>query len=72
MDDFPRTRDQWMVMIDKNLLTDDVICLKDGSENGDFLIRRWYKLNKESVDQQIAERKEKESQEKARQEEEAK
>ena len=43
-DDFPRTRDQWALMIEKGaekgLMPDDIIYLRDESENGDFLVKR--------------------------------
>ena len=47
MDDFPRTREQFTAMIERNILPDEVICLRDDSDNGEFLLKRWYQTNKE-------------------------
>ena len=71
MDNFPRTRDQWNAMIEKGLLPDDIVCLKDDSEGGDFLVRRWYHANKADVDAAIEARLQGEAEEKKLREEEA-
>ena len=71
LDNFPRTRDQWNAMVEKSLLPDDIVCLRDESENGDFLVRRWYQLNRADVDAAIQARLEGEAEDKRRQEEEA-
>ena len=34
-------------MIERNILPDEVIHLKDDTENGEFLLKRWYHANKE-------------------------
>ena len=50
LDNFPRTREQFTSMIERNIIDiipDEVICLKDDSENGEFLLKRWYQTNKE-------------------------
>ena len=47
LDNFPRTREQFTSMIERNIIPDEVICLKDDSENGEFLLKRWYQTNKE-------------------------
>ncbi|XP_050391523.2 adenylate kinase 9 [Patella vulgata] len=79
LDNFPNTRDQWAVCIEKNITPDDVIILKDNSDNGSCLMERYYQLNKEEVDQKMnirlaqeSEEKAKKEAEKKRQEEEAK
>lgn len=73
-DNFPSTRDQWATYVEKalekNLLPDDVVCLQDPSENGDFLVKRWYYLNRGEIDTKIEERKEREAEEKKHREEE--
>lgn len=71
LDNFPRTRDQWTAMIEKAIMPDDVICLKDESENGDFLIKRWYHSDKDAIDNIINTRKEAEEAEKMKREAEA-
>ncbi len=73
MDNFPRTREQWSWLIEKGgQLPDDVICLKDESDNGDYLVKRWYRDNREKVDGKAQERREAEEAEKRKKEEEAK
>ena len=57
MDNFPYNRDQWNAMVEKNLLPDEVICLKDESEHHEYLIKRWYGLCHEEVDEKIRLRK---------------
>ncbi|XP_072178424.1 adenylate kinase 9-like isoform X1 [Diadema setosum] len=66
IDNFPQSRDHWTVLLDRGLSPDEVICLKDASDNGLFLMKRWYKLNKEEIDTKARERKEAEENEKAR------
>lgn len=55
--------------IEKNVLPDDVICLKD-NDNGDFLLKRYYTINKEEIDAQIKLRKEAEEKKRKQEEEE--
>ncbi|KAI8508323.1 adenylate kinase [Branchiostoma belcheri] len=57
LDNFPNNRDQWAAMVDKNICPDDVICLRDSSENGAYLLKRWYKVNQEEVDEKVRARK---------------
>ena len=47
MDNFPRTREQFTSMIERNIVPDELICLKDDSENGELLLKRWFQTNKE-------------------------
>ena len=49
LDDFPRSREQFSAMIERNIIPDEVICLKDETENGELLIKRWYKDHKEGI-----------------------
>lgn len=49
MDNFPRTREQFTSMIERNIVPDEVICLRDDSENGEYLLKRWYYTNKEGI-----------------------
>ena len=69
LDNFPRTRDQWSMCIEKNVLPDDVIVLKD-NDNGEFLLKRYYSINKEEIDGKIKLRKEAEDRKKRAEEEE--
>ena len=47
LDNFPRTREQFTSMIERNIIPDEVIYLRDDSENGELLLKRWYQTNKE-------------------------
>lgn len=49
LDNFPRTREQFTSMIERNIIPDEVIYLKDDTENGEFLLKRWYHTNKEGM-----------------------
>lgn len=49
MDNFPRTREQFTSMIERNIVPDEVISLRDDSENGEYLLKRWYYTNKEGI-----------------------
>ena len=60
LDNFPNTRDQWNQCIEKNMMPDDVIVLKDKGENSNYLLKRWYNMNREDVDAQIRKRVEEE------------
>ena len=72
LDNFPRTREQWNVLVERNTyVPDDVIVLKDESDNGDQLIKRWYSHNRTEVDEKIRLRVEAEESERMRKEEEA-
>ena len=62
LDNFPRTRDQWAAATEKGLIPDDVICLRDSSDNGRFLLKRWYEMNKEEIDNAFQLRKAQETQ----------
>lgn len=45
LDNFPFTREQFTLMVERVLVPDSFICLKDDSENGWFLANRWGKLH---------------------------
>lgn len=34
MDNFPQSKEQWALMVEKNILPDDVLVLKDNSDGG--------------------------------------
>ena len=70
LDNFPNTRDQWNQCIEKNFVPDDVIVLKDKGENSNFLLKRWYNMNKEEVDAKIQQRLAEEEEVRRKQEEE--
>ena len=42
------------------MMPDDVIVLKDKGENSNYLLKRWYNMNREDVDAQIRKRVEEE------------
>ncbi len=66
VDNFPQTREHFTLLIERGLAPDEVINMKDSSENGVYLLKRWYKLNKEEVDEKARLRKEEEDREKAK------
>ena len=67
-DNFPQTLEQWNVLIERSThLPDDVIILKDSSDSGDDLIKRWYQCNRNEVDEKIRLRLEAEEAERQRQ-----
>ena len=49
LDDFPRSREQFSAMVERNIIPDEVICLRDDTENGEMLLKRWYKDHKEGT-----------------------
>lgn len=57
--------------IEKNVMPDDVIVLKD-NDNGDFLLKRYYNINRKEIDLTIKTRKEEEERKKREAEEERK
>lgn len=62
LDNFPKTKEQWTLLVERNTcLPDHVIYLQDESPNGDFLTQRWYAMNKYEIDEQIRERKDRET-----------
>ena len=59
LDNFPSTREQWSILLERNkIVPDDIICLKDDSDNGDFLIKRWYFTQRDEIEEKIRARKE--------------
>ena len=46
------------------------ISLKDESENGDFLIKRWYRVNRAEIEGKVQQRRDAEEAEQRRKEEE--
>lgn len=66
-DNFPQTRDQWNVLIERGThMPDDVLVLRDTSENGEFLLERWYSANRTDVDARVQLRLEAEAAEQRR------
>ena len=57
-------------MLEKGLVPDDIIYLRDESDNGDYLIKRWYFINREEIDTKIQNRKDAEAEAKRQKEEE--
>lgn len=51
LDNFPRTREQFTSMIERNIVPDEVIYLKDDSDSGEFLLKRWYQTNKQNLNE---------------------
>lgn len=72
LDNFPNTRDQWNLCIERNFLPDDVIVLRDSADGSKFLMKRYYHMNKDLIDEKIRKRIEEEELRKKQEEEERK
>ncbi|KAB1275605.1 Adenylate kinase 9 [Camelus dromedarius] len=53
LDNCPIVRELWMVLADKGILPDLVICLSDTENNGKYLLNRLYLENKPEIDSKI-------------------
>eukprot|EP00794_Sanderia_malayensis_P000181 gene181-794_t len=47
LDNFPHTRDQFNVMVERGIIPDNLICLKDNSDGMEVLLKRWYRLKQQ-------------------------
>ncbi|XP_055390712.1 adenylate kinase 9 [Bubalus kerabau] len=56
LDNCPLVKELWMVLVDKGVLPDLVICLSDTENNGKYLYNRLYLENKQEIDSKILER----------------
>lgn len=56
--------------LDKGIVPDEVVFLKDTSENGDYLLKRWYRVKRKEIDARIQKRLDEEDRERRRREEE--
>lgn len=58
LDNFPRSPDEWTAYLEraalKKLMPDDLVVLRDQSDTQDALIKRWYKLNRTSIDAAVS------------------
>lgn len=58
LDNFPRSPDEWTAYLEraalKKLMPDDLVVLRDQSDTQDALIKRWYKLNRASIDAAVS------------------
>ncbi|XP_034265034.1 adenylate kinase 9 isoform X2 [Pantherophis guttatus] len=71
VDNFPPLTDHWIALLEKGLLPDTVICLKN-EQNGQLILHRLYEANKEEIDAQIIQRLIDDALKKKQEEEEAK
>ncbi|XP_057593660.1 adenylate kinase 9 [Hippopotamus amphibius kiboko] len=53
LDNCPIMKELWMVLVDKGILPDLVICLSDTGNNGKYLFNRLYLENKQEIDSKI-------------------
>nr|XP_034965151.1 adenylate kinase 9 isoform X3 [Zootoca vivipara] len=72
LDNFPPSAEHWAALVEKELLPDTVICLKNSEQNGKILLTRMYQANKEEVDAKIIKRLTDEALKKKQEEEDAK
>ncbi|XP_043922739.1 adenylate kinase 9 [Protopterus annectens] len=71
LDNFPKNLEQWTVLVERGIVPDMLISLKDTANEGNFLLGRLYKLNKEEINGQILQRLQKERSRKKQEAEEA-
>ncbi|XP_073531941.1 adenylate kinase 9 isoform X1 [Phyllobates terribilis] len=71
LDNFPNSPNFWILLAEKGLLPDTVICLKNPAENGKYLLNRLYHLNEQDINNNILQRLQKERARKMQEEEEA-
>ncbi|XP_070589434.1 adenylate kinase 9 isoform X2 [Erythrolamprus reginae] len=72
VDNFPPQIEHWVALIERGLLPDTVICLKNVEQNGQLLLHRLYIANKDEIDGQIMQRLIDDALKKKQEEEEAK
>ncbi|XP_004372514.2 adenylate kinase 9 isoform X1 [Trichechus manatus latirostris] len=56
VDNCPFTRELWIVLVEKGILPDLIVCLSDMENNGKYLLNRLYLENKSEIDANILER----------------
>ncbi|KAM5256541.1 LOW QUALITY PROTEIN: adenylate kinase 9 [Ctenodactylus gundi] len=66
VDNCPVVKELWMVLLEKGVVPDLVICLSDTENNGKYLLNRMYLQNKPEIDSQILGRLLEELQKKAK------
>ncbi|KAM9316639.1 adenylate kinase 9 [Gastrophryne carolinensis] len=71
LDNFPNSPNFWIPLAEKGLLPDTVICLRNTTDNGKYLLSRLYILNKQEINNNILQRLQKERARKLEEEEEA-
>ncbi|XP_030171992.1 adenylate kinase 9 isoform X4 [Lynx canadensis] len=71
LDNCPIIKELWIVLVEKGIIPDLVICLSDTENNGKYLLNRLYLENKPEIDSKILERLLDELQKKKKEEEEA-
>ncbi|XP_063773183.1 adenylate kinase 9 isoform X2 [Pseudophryne corroboree] len=71
VDNFPNSPNYWIPLMEKGLLPDTVICLRNAVSNGKYLLNRLYLLNEEEINNNILQRLQKERARKLQEEEEA-
>ncbi|XP_027959961.1 adenylate kinase 9 [Eumetopias jubatus] len=69
LDNCPVVKELWIVLVEKGIIPDLVICLSDTENNGKYLLNRLYLENKTEVDSKILERLLDELQKKRKEEE---
>uniref|UniRef100_A0A8C6VDN3 AAA+ ATPase domain-containing protein n=1 Tax=Naja naja TaxID=35670 RepID=A0A8C6VDN3_NAJNA len=72
VDNFPPLIEHWTALLEKGLLPDIVICLKNVEQNGQLILHRLYEAHKEEIDVQVMQRLIDDALKKKQEEEEAK
>uniref|UniRef100_A0A8C5WHZ4 Adenylate kinase 9 n=1 Tax=Leptobrachium leishanense TaxID=445787 RepID=A0A8C5WHZ4_9ANUR len=71
LENFPNSPNFWVPLLEKGLLPDTVICLRDNATNGKYLLSRLYIMNKQEIRSNILQRLQNERARKRQEEEEA-
>ncbi|MGH0164644.1 UNVERIFIED_CONTAM: hypothetical protein FKN15_057830 [Acipenser sinensis] len=56
LDNFPKSKAQLILMQERGLMPDCLICLRDSEDDGKYLLRRLYLLNQDQINSAILER----------------
>ncbi|XP_039207110.1 adenylate kinase 9 isoform X2 [Crotalus tigris] len=72
VDNFPPLTEHWSALLEKGILPDIVICLKNFEQNGQLVLHRLYQAHKEEIDANIIQRLIDDALKKKHEEEEAK
>ncbi|XP_068016605.1 adenylate kinase 9-like isoform X3 [Melanerpes formicivorus] len=70
VDNYPLSADHWSALLDKGLLPDTVVCLKDTQRDGACLLARTYSANRDEINAEILNRLREEALKKKEEEEE--
>ncbi|XP_075059003.1 adenylate kinase 9 isoform X2 [Mixophyes fleayi] len=71
LENFPNSPNYWIPLLEKGLLPDTVICLRNSASNAKYLLNRLYLMNDQEINNNVLQRLQKERSRKLQEEEEA-